>query len=811
MSDRKHLPYAGSSRLENTEPVAAVNGTSEDGDYGIVPKRPDVSRRDALAGYSATGTSWGRHSDEEEGVDFIQLLGVLVRRRKIMAITFVLVMLGTLVMTMLSRPIYQATAQLRLNTANPSQSGLQGLPGLEQLAGGLGINPLQVMDTQVALIKNNSVREGAMRRLNVNQKRALEAYHQVTVEPQARTSLVNVSVRSHDPKAAAALATAICQEFINSSREQNREQMLTAVKYLGGQLTQVKQRLNEASTDLRLFKENNLLTNLQSDQQQMVQAAAQIQTDLRQAELERDAGLAQLSSMRATVASLPREIYANQTFAQSNEVTGLQQQLATLEAKRRDLLQEYVPGSAPLLEVEAQIADVRRRLGQLPKTTVQSLSKVPNPLRQQLLQNIETVQAQVNAATARIARLRAASGSAQQQLAKFPSREFRLSQLETEATTLLQTYQMLNEKYNTLLITVNGQGADARLEYAATAPKAPISPRLMRSLVIAAVLGLILAIVFAAIADRLDDRAHSDAETEQITRLPVLVQVPFNENPRDNTLMHQGQINAGGEKGSTLMETYRMLRTNIVFSATDKPIRTLVITSSMPGEGKSSTSINLAVATAMSGEDVILIDCDLRRPMLHRVCGLPNNVGVSNVLSGTATLDEALQETQVPGLRVLTSGPTPPNPFKMLNSKAALALLQQLAQKARFVIIDTPPALGLADAQVLAAQVDATLMVVSCRDTRRREMVRTRDLLLQTGTELLGVVLTKVPVEVGGYYSYMGYYQYKHYKDYLKSGAENSAEELAALSAAGAPSTASERDNNENHAGNGRKKKTGGN
>jgi capsular exopolysaccharide synthesis family protein len=207
-----------------------------------------------------------------------------------------------------------------------------------------------------------------------------------------------------------------------------------------------------------------------------------------------------------------------------------------------------------------------------------------------------------------------------------------------------------------------------------------------------------------------------------------------------------------------------MLRTNLSFSALDKAIRSVAITSSLPGEGKSTSALNLAIVTAISGKEVILVDCDLRRPTLHRLIGVPNKVGFTNLVSGSATLEEVLTETKIPRMRVVTSGPIPPNPPELLSSKAARAALNQIAEHAEMVIIDCPPALAMADAQIVASMSDAVIMVVSGKDAGKHEIARTSDLLFQTGARFLGVILTKITSD------FNGYQKYEHYGAYLNGG-----------------------------------------
>jgi capsular exopolysaccharide synthesis family protein len=198
-------------------------------------------------------------------------------------------------------------------------------------------------------------------------------------------------------------------------------------------------------------------------------------------------------------------------------------------------------------------------------------------------------------------------------------------------------------------------------------------------------------------------------------------------------------------------------------SVIDKNVKSLVITSSMPSEGKSHTALNLAVAAATSGDRVILVDLDLRRPSTHRICDLPNDIGFTSVVSNQNTLEEALQETEVAGLRILTSGPIPPNPFRLLNSQAARQLIERLSTEADLVIIDTPPMLTMADALLVSSWVDGTLLVISSSEMRKRDVARSADMLFQNNNEVLGTILTKVSSNVDGYYSYYGYKNYNHY------------------------------------------------
>jgi capsular exopolysaccharide synthesis family protein len=212
---------------------------------------------------------------------------------------------------------------------------------------------------------------------------------------------------------------------------------------------------------------------------------------------------------------------------------------------------------------------------------------------------------------------------------------------------------------------------------------------------------------------------------------------------------------------SSIAEAYRMLRTNIQFSDVDQRIASLLITSPGSTEGKSTTVANLGIVMAQAGQRVIVVDSDLRRPVLHKLLELPNDRGLTNMLvEGAATTDGWLQETGVENLRAVTSGPLPPNPSELLGSARMRELVARLEAEADLVLFDSPPVMAVTDAAVLAQEVDGTLLVVDCGDTRRKGTEQALGTLNQVGANVLGLVLNKVDLTWGGYYYYYYYSGY---------------------------------------------------
>ncbi|MDW4508263.1 CpsD/CapB family tyrosine-protein kinase [Priestia megaterium] len=224
----------------------------------------------------------------------------------------------------------------------------------------------------------------------------------------------------------------------------------------------------------------------------------------------------------------------------------------------------------------------------------------------------------------------------------------------------------------------------------------------------------------------------------------------------DKMLTLKRRLLAHNSPKDPVAEQYRTIRTNIQFSNVDQDIKTIVLTSSGAEEGKSTTSSNLATVYAQQGLKVLLIDADLRKPTGHYTFRLENHIGLTNVLTRQSTLTQAVQESEIPHLSVLTSGPIPPNPSELLASSQMAELLKEMKEQFDMIIFDTPPILAVADAQILANQVDGTILVVSSGKTEKDAALKSKELLSNAQGKLLGVVLNNRKVEEGNYYYYYG-------------------------------------------------------
>jgi succinoglycan biosynthesis transport protein ExoP len=364
-------------------------------------------------------------------------------------------------------------------------------------------------------------------------------------------------------------------------------------------------------------------------------------------------------------------------------------------------------------------------------------------------QQIADLEAKIKAAQEQIAELE------QNLTTSFSARQIQDTQAQIQA--LEAQINAWRGNYASLLaFTERGPTNYLTIVEPAAVPTAPISSRTHSNVLLAATVGLILAVGAAFFLEYLDDTIKSPEDISQtlgLTTLGAITRIGGDTYPdKLITMKHPRSI---------IAEAYRILRTNIQFSAIDKPLKSIVVSSPNPIEGKSVTIANLAVVMAQAGARVVIVDSDLRRPVMHKIFNLPNTEGLTNVLLQDRPLvDGYLQSTEVENLQVLTTGPLPPNPSELLSSQKMTDLIGNLKEEADVVLLDSPPSLPVTDAAVLSSKTDGTILVTDAGTTRRGAARRAKEDLMRVGANILGVVLNKFSVRGASSYYYYYYYYY---------------------------------------------------
>lgn len=397
--------------------------------------------------------------------------------------------------------------------------------------------------------------------------------------------------------------------------------------------------------------------------------------------------------------------------------------------------------------------------------TLPEVFKRVNQARQR--ERFETTRQEMQAELAAVEKDIIATQEAITKLADSQSAEDKaqVSRLQSALKRYEATYNSLLNNLAELRLTEAQSTDNVVLATPAQPPKNPVRPRVLFNTLLAAIVGAMLAVGVAFLIEYLDDTVKTPDDVRAVSNLPTLATVV-----RLDAETPQQRLVALTAPRSPEAEAYRVLRTNLRFSSLDKPLGTLVVTSAGPGEGKSTTAANLAIVFAQAGSRVLLVDADLRRPSIHKLLQVPNNIGLTTALVQLGNRpEEFVQATALQNLSVLTSGPIPPNPAELLGSARMRDLLAQLHERYDLIVIDSPPVLAVADATILSNQVDGTLLVASAGETRFEMLVRALERMDGVGIRPLGVVLNKLTANTGGSYYYYYYAQY-HSSDEGDSG-----------------------------------------
>ena len=305
-----------------------------------------------------------------------------------------------------------------------------------------------------------------------------------------------------------------------------------------------------------------------------------------------------------------------------------------------------------------------------------------------------------------------------------------------------ETYTMLLEQYEQARLREAMQANMLSIVEPAVAPRTPSKPRKALNIALGFVAGLVGGIGLSFLFENLDTTLYATEQIREVAELPIIGQIPTARR-RQQVALFNGH--------SPQREAFRRLRTNIFTLDHDAPPRALLVTSAEPREGKSTIAANLALAIAQSGRNVIVVDGDLRKPTLHRAFDLSNEIGLSSVLKGEATLDEAVQDSKIPGVQVLTSGPLPPNPAELIDSPRMTELIEQLARRCDMILLDAPSILAVTDAAVLASATDGVVLVVGRTQARREAVQAACRHLADVKARPIGVVVNRAE-KGGGYY-----------------------------------------------------------
>jgi capsular exopolysaccharide synthesis family protein len=672
-------------------------------------------------------------ADAPEDVQVVEVLRLLLRRWRLISAVMAASLLLAVAYNLLATPIYEARARLLIEPDSPQVVTFR--PVTEDTA------RLDYFLTQFEVLRSRALARHALEKLGVlNANPDVQSTQigsflaSVNISPVRSASgesrVVNVAYRSTDPEIAASHANALAQTYVDQNLAERRKKSQEAAAWLKERLAELRQQVSTSEGALQQYRERQDAVSLEDRQNIVVQKFAQLNeavTSARTEKVGRETLYVQLQALQASGAPLDTfpPILSN-PFVQTlkADLAGLQRE----RAQMADRLGELHPD---MIKVQTAITSAERRLNA-------EMAKVAEGIRN----DFKTAEARERGL---IAALNAQKG----EVLELNQKGIGYGALQRDASSTQQIYESVLQRIKETELSGELQVNNASVLDTAQVPSVPVSPRTMLNLIAAFVVGAFVAFALVLGLEYLNPRIAKPEDVTESLRLPLLGVVPA-------IAVREGRL-GGVHLPLELQEALRGIRTRILLSPATASARTLAVTSAMSGEGKTALSSGFAASMAKSGRRVLLVDADLRRPRMHQIFGVPASPGLANVMEDTVKPSEALRETKVKGLYLLTAGSGSANASELLDRSRLSNMIDGFSQVFDLVL-DCPPVVAVADASIIANAASSVLFVVGAgtsRDSARIAIER----LLSVDAQVIGIVLNKAKLDRFSGYQYPYYEQ----------------------------------------------------
>lgn len=570
----------------------------------------------------------------------------------------------------------------------------------------------------------------------------------------ATTNIICIQVKVTKEEDAIHLANAVGYAFIEAYKQKAQEDSKNYEKFLIDDMSKTKENLREIQERISAYKKQHAIL---SETDEKAKAFTQLsQLEATKAALERE-----IEQYEATIVDVDNQLKTNQKFTQyelpdslNEEVKALKEELLKKQLELDVMKGKYKPDHPVYSAQEKLIASIEERIKNAENDSVRDEQNI---IHASLKQTRSQAQNSLAAAKAQLAATNASLSDATAKVTTISEAEPQLAELLREHGQQENIYNTLSDNLASTKIARNETtrtGSIVPVDWAKAATPEVEGPSRQSLMIYGFILSIILGTVLAVWLDSIDTRVRNASDVEKMLELPVIGLTPQlrGRGRQLPKLTHLYPLSA-------MAESYKILRTNILFELRDSPFKTLMISTGRPGQGGTTTICNIAISLAQIGKKIILIDADMRRPSLHRFFNISNNIGLSSLLQGKATLSDALQTTDVDNLVILPAGPQPLNPSELLGSDAMRSLVDKLEDHCDLVLFDSPSTVVFSDGPMLASLVDAVIMVVSANLVPRGTETQTRDLLRRAKANIIGVVVNRLsPDNIDSCYFYSHYY-----------------------------------------------------
>src|SRR6266849_4131246 len=592
----------------------------------------------------------------------------------------------------------------------------------------------------------------------------------VTLAPN--THIVEVHFRSPDKDLAASAVNTLAATYVEQNFKTKFESTMQASDWLSKQLVDLQMKVETSQEKLVRYQKEHEILGIDEKQNITTEKLDELNKEMTMAEsdrMQKEAVYRQTQSNdpEAVAAAIIADTAGGGTGAGSVLLDKLREQQAGLKIQVAELSTQFGPSYPKIAQLNNQLKEIDRQLQS-------ETNKAVDHLKGQYL-----------AALQRENMLRGSFEKQKQEANKLNESAIEYSILKRDLDSNRTLYEGLLEKLKEAGVTAGLRSNNFRIIDAARVPTSPSEPNIPRNLSFALVLGVISGVGLAFLLENMDNTVRTPEQAQAISGLPSLGMIPLGSKSANHGATGKRlALTASKEVVETvtlvrpqsqMAESYRALRTSLLLSNLGAPPKVIMVTSARPQEGKTTTSINSAIVLAQKGVRVLLVDADLRRPSIHKTLGMGPRSGLSNVLTGSATVQQTIATSPIlPNLFIMPAGTPPPNPAELLASSHMKDLLAELREQFDHIVIDTPPTLSVTDAVVLSPRADATILVIRSGQTTKQALRRARDILMQVNAHVAGVLLNAVDLTSPDYYyyEYQGKYSQYYQEDPADTGNE---------------------------------------
>ncbi len=743
-----------------------------------------------------------------------EYIRVLIKRKWVVIGSVAIIFGVVAIATLRSTRIYDAGGSISIGKVDPMMFNLKESPN-----GGVDYYDSTDLETEASILRSDLLALQVIKQLNLDKQRefggsaetpttslglttdelqpdsartsallgAFKGSLRVTVRPNNR--IIDIHYRSADKELAARVVNTLIHTYIEQNFKTRFESTMQASDWLSKQLVDLQIKVETSQEKLVKYQKEHEILGIDEKQNITTAKLDELNKELTSAEsdrMQREAVYQLVQSGdpdTAAAAAISADTGTANAAASSSMLERLRGVQGDLKVQVAQLSTQFGPSYPKVIQLSSQLKEVEVQIQA-------EMKRVVSRVRSEYLTSLQ-----------RENMLRNALEKQKQEANKLNESAIEYSLLKRDLDTNRTLYEGLLEKLKEAGVTAGLRSNNIRPVDEARVPTAPAEPNVPRNLSFALALGLTTGVGLAFLLEGIDNTVRTPEQAQAISALPSLGMIPLGSKNGIETSAKRLSVASSSvvsskeavelvsqsRPHSQMAESYRALRTSLLLTSLGAPPKVILITSALPQEGKTTTSINTAIVLAQKGTRVLLIDADLRRPSIHKTLGMGPRTGLSNVLTGSATLQQAtVRSTLLPALFVLPAGTPPPNPAELLASTNMKDVLEELRAQYDHIVVDTPPTLSVTDAVVVSPRADAVVLVIRSGQTTKQALRRARDILMQVNARVSGVLLNAVDLSSPDYYyyyEYQGKYGHRYYQEDELTSAEESLPKASSSSA----------------------------